>query len=226
MNNQIKKLDPLFESKNSFSIFYIVINIVLFILCLAVIGLYAFVSLTFTTTIEGESMENTIQNKSSVLVYSTNKFTYNDIVIIQTSSKPLIKRVIGLEGDTILYMRDSVNPIYCNLYRKKSNLGYFELVDEPYIRERMYSDNLYHSLVNNYDPTLLSTNFNESFDKLSKYVYTFVEDDSFYFLGDNRNNSIDSRGVYGCQNVSTVIGKYFLSINKNNVWHKFLYNLY
>ena len=58
-----------------------------------------------TCIVEGDSMMNTLQDNERVLIWNMfYKPDYNDIVVIHESgdlNKPIVKRIIGLPGDTI-----------------------------------------------------------------------------------------------------------------------------
>ena len=75
--------------------------------------------------VSGESMTNTLQpNERLILSSVCMQPTYGDIVVInQDNDEPLIKRVIGLEGDKIFI--DNTSGI---VYRNG------EPLDEPYVR--------------------------------------------------------------------------------------------
>ncbi len=76
--------------------------------------------------VHGSSMEQTLSNGERLLL-SSMPYTpaYEDIVVISRGDvqEPLIKRVIGLAGDTI-YIDGETGKVYRNN----------ELLDEPYIR--------------------------------------------------------------------------------------------
>ncbi len=117
--------------------------------------------------VNGESMENTLYHDEMVIV---SDFCYtpkrNDIVVFhQTGSlnEPVVKRVIGLPGDTvnIEYMSDTmiVTVIDAN--------GNRQILEEPYIKYE--------------------------YQKYGGYSSTYVEEGTVFVMGDNRNNSLDSR---------------------------------
>lgn len=82
----------------------------------AIVFVALFFSLAFRiVTVSGDSMRNTLQNGDRLLLsgmfYTPN---YGDIVVVRrTGDTPLIKRVIGLEGDRIRIDEES-GVVYCN----------------------------------------------------------------------------------------------------------------
>jgi len=109
--------------------------------------------------VEGASMQPTLYTDQRVLVtkipyWNDENIERGDIVITKYpgSRENFVKRIIALPGDTIritdgiLYINDTA-------------------IDEPYIKEEMYSD----------------------------YTETLVPEGYYFVMGDNRNNSKDSR---------------------------------
>lgn len=126
--------------------------------------------------INGASMEPTFQTRDFVLAEKISHrfhtaYAYEDVVIVPiTEDKKLIKRVVGVEGDTI-EIKDGA------LIRNG------EKVEETYIKEKMVNDML---------PVTLKK-------------------EEVFVLGDNRNNSSDSR-VYGAFHQDDIEGKVILEL--------------
>ncbi len=82
--------------------------------------------------IEGRSMEPTIRDDDRVLVYRTQNIKYNDVVILDSEEfgKTLIKRVIGLGGDTISVKYNEDIEAY-EIWRNG------KVLHEDYIQEKM-----------------------------------------------------------------------------------------
>lgn len=83
------------------------------IILIAVIVLKTFI---FTTIrVNGSSMDPTLKNKDLMILdkisYRFNKIKRNDIVVVKTKNDKLIKRVIGLPGESIKYEN---NILYIN----------------------------------------------------------------------------------------------------------------
>lgn len=121
--------------------------------------------------VNGDSMNPTLKSGQLLVISklhkTSNSFERGDIVIFDWNGKHLIKRLIGLPGETV-QIKD--NSIYINGEKIKD-----------------YVD------IEVYDAGILS---NE----------TVLSENEYIFLGDNRNNSMDSR-EFGVVNESVIIGK-------------------
>lgn len=193
-----------FENNNVFEkphYFVIMISNLFVILCTIVaISMIAFQFIFDSAPVIGQSMYPTFNATGADLdrVYINNyaKVTYGDVVVLSIQewgsheSKNIIKRVIGLEGDSIGFVYDKQQDVY---YVTRNG----EKIEEPYLLN--YAGN-----AKKYQEFLLMGENNENFDPDTQ-VYT-VPKGEIFVLGDNRSNSIDS-GVRGSFSMEEIWGR-------------------
>ena len=141
------------------------------------------------TRITGDSMEPLLHNGQYMII---NRLSYifddpsrNDIVVCKLPfvEENVVKRVVGIPGDTI-------DIIDAQVYLNR------ELLIEDYIKEPM--ENRQHKLYNELIP---DTNI---YDYLNRDI--ILEKDEYFIMGDNRNNSLDSR-IVGAVDKDMIWGK-------------------
>lgn len=142
--------------------------------------------------VNGQSMEPTLQHQDYLV---SEKVTYRfknpdrgDIVItkLPNEEKHIIKRVIGLPGETVTLIprnNETSSPSQVLINGK--------LLKEDYLGEEM------------------------NIPTKQEFV---IEEGKVFLLGDNRNNSSDSR-IFGYFNISELDGKVFLEITNNFKLH-------
>lgn len=163
---------------------------------IAIILIFTF--LVRVTSVDGSSMYPTLVDQERLLV--TDLFyspSYNDIVILQANGlvndkgeygKPIVKRVIGLPGDTISI--DFNNGI---VYRNG------EALETEVIDGLIYEDG--HT-INEY-----------TYNSIDFTGEVTVPAGCIFVMGDNRNRSTDSRSrLVGMVDENYIIGKAFLRI--------------
>ena len=159
--------------------------IVIIIAVLLFIGLRLTIQ---TYIVYGTSMQPNYYEDEWIIV---NKIDYKfsapqtgDIIVFQPpiqSSKPFIKRIIGLPGETV-DIKNGVVSVH------KTD-GTIVKMQEPYIKEPFYSN----------------------------YNTGVIPADEYFVMGDNRNNSSDSRGGWFVSR-DKIIGKAWLSIWPPKMW--------
>lgn len=153
--------------------------------------------------IAGSSMENTFHNGDVVLVSINKKASYGDVVIIKDEkvdelngkiySYLIIKRVIAIGGDTVKF-KDG------NVYLKKSGETDFNILQEDYIKE----------------PNSTFYPFADDDTCIGESEEIFVPQGEYFYLGDNRTNSRDSRTTeYSTCKKSQIVGVVTNGVIKN-----------
>lgn len=207
-------------------ILYLVIFLQIFIILL--------MCFFYVTVTDGESMENTLQDKQLFIVQRLAfGLEHGDVITVNTAAdgEPehmLIKRVIGLGGDKLLFMR-SQSGGQIELYRRNYGENKYTLLDEPYIKAAMSAAvNYYDTPICSYIPNLTEISIDSEnataeqkklFDDINA-ASVEVAHDYVYFMGDNRNNSLDSR-YYGARPLSKVRGKLIKTLKINGFGDKF-----
>lgn len=119
-------------------------------------------------TVDGHSMDYTLHDGERLILNPSAEPRFGDIIVFEYDGVYLIKRVIGVPGDTITVAKGI---LYVN------NIKY----DEPYLNE---------NLLNKFQ--------NSSF-------VTVVGEEEYFVMGDNRDNSRDSRS-FGCVPIEAITG--------------------
>ncbi|HFU4060167.1 TPA: signal peptidase I [Streptococcus suis] len=143
-------------------------------------------------SVDGHSMDPTLQHQEKLVMLKTTSIDRFDIVVAsETDSngkeKLIVKRVVGMPGDTIRYENDV---LYIN----------DQEVDEPYLDEYLaafQTDKLQEEYA-----------YNKQFQAVAQAAQAFTQDANgsvnftvtipegqYYLLGDDRLVSLDSRSV-------------------------------
>ena len=152
-------------------------------------------------TVDGESMENTLHNEEKLLLFSLGYTPkQDDIVVFQINDnatgekKTLVKRVIATEGQEIII--DTRSRVIT-------------------VDGKAYADS--HSILKDYNDNEIgvyyTSLFGHSFDPKTGIFHATVPENAVFLMGDNRNNSKDSRNpTVGFVDKRQVLGKVFLRI--------------
>lgn len=131
---------------------------------------------TFIVTpaqVDGSSMKPTLNDNNLVILnkldYRLNDIKRFDVVVVDIKTEKIIKRVIGLPGDTVSYKNKTL-----------------------YINGKKAEENFTH------------TNDTRDF-KLGDIGYQKIPGDKYFVVGDNRNNSMDSR-IIGLVDKDQILG--------------------
>lgn len=127
--------------------------------------------------VNGQSMYPTLKDKDILLIEKVYKsYSYGDIVVTNNHNelnKSLVKRVIGLPGDTITVSENGEIEVNGEVSIHNFESSYMGDIDYPYI----------------------------------------VPENSLFLVGDNRNNSTDSRfSSIGSINKSDILGKVVVNL--------------
>lgn len=133
--------------------------------------------------VEGESMMPTLKNGevgfSNIIGLKMGEISRFDVVIvyIEETDKYIVKRVIGLPGETVSYQDDI---LYINGHPVEESF-----LDSDFVRNYLYQGNDFFTA--DFNPIVL-------------------DDDQYFLMGDNRPRSSDSR-TYGPFNYSQIKSK-------------------
>lgn len=132
--------------------------------------------------VDGTSMAPTLEDKQFLILgRSINNIERFDVIVFDYNDSKLIKRVIGMPGETVEYKDGTL-----------------------YINDREYDDS-FASITMDFDIKSLGI------DR--------IPEDSYFVLGDNRNNSIDSRTI-GLINIDKINGEAIYSLYPFNTFGK------
>lgn len=192
------------------------LTLIFVVFCVCMMTCMVAESVYIYTGVEGQSMQPTINEDVTdpntlydyVYVNTFQKGTYGDIIVVEhresTSVKYVIKRLIGLAGDTITF--DNTDPNKTLVYRNG------ELLYEPYldIERNSKFTGLY------------------AFGEKSAHGITeiTIPNGCVFYMGDNRNRSQDCRayisvGANGepkyCESVKNIVGRVDYIVPHENV---------
>lgn len=161
------------NNKNVYDILYNVLDFFRMLLVAFIVLMFVFTFLFRKNTVVGSSMYPTLEDGEQVIVnvaasYLTEIQRFDVVVVHSPDNKDLwVKRVVGLPGETICYQEGI---LYIN----------DKPVDEPFL-DISYTEQVIKK------------------QKLKTFTQdmaaVILKDDEYFLMGDNRNNSMDSRSV-------------------------------
>lgn len=195
----------------------------------------------------GTSMQPTInlsvesnvdEDHCDIVYYNADKsYQNNDIVIVSNNNNEyindsdvdfLIKRVIACPGQSITFFLTKTEGFllarvyYYDFVVKDSNGNVIE-IDDSFITEEMsFSETEYLSYLTNTDFSYFSEVFanlrNYATDESKAQTTIQITDNEYFVMGDNRNNSTDSR-FFGAVTKNTISGEVKLQVPYGkNIW--------
>lgn len=156
----------------------------------------------FPVTVEGHSMDPTLANKEKLIVIKTADINRFDMVVANEvengAKKQIVKRVIGLPGDTITYKNDK---FFVN--GKETKETYLADYQQRYQKDKLQKTYAYNS----YFQSLAQASNAFTQDTSGNTNFTVkVPQGHYYLLGDDRIVSKDSRSV-GTFKKETIVGE-------------------
>ncbi|MBM7642715.1 signal peptidase I [Streptococcus loxodontisalivarius] len=156
----------------------------------------------FPVTVEGHSMDPTLADGQRLVVVKTSSIQRFDVVVAEETedgqTKQIVKRVIGMPGDTIKYENDT---LYVN--GEKVDESYLDDYIAAFKKDKLQSTYSYNSYFQERaeaaDAFTTDTDGNASFE-------VTVPEGQYYLLGDDRIVSKDSREV-GTFSRSAIVGE-------------------
>ncbi len=167
-----------------------------------------------------------ILKKGKKAIYVNRKFfklRKGAIIIFEKNGQLLVKRIVGLSNDTVSYSSQKLilNEVPINEDYLKNNLDYCFISpfnsDYIYVNEyivpfegyyvEINPESLarYKQLIEDIEQTKITQKGNRFFLRNSPFQNYIFPTDCYYVLGDNRNNSIDSRS-YGAISEKNIRG--------------------
>ena len=198
MNSQTQGADSLSPKdvikESPAALFFDFLEILVFSVCAALLLFTLFFRLC---RVDGRSMQHTLQDGQTLIVSNLAEIEQGDIVIFHQTNdtnanynKALVKRVIAMEGQTVR-IDYGAGEVYVD----------GELIEEPYIA-------LLNSAGTQEIGEWTLTPSAPGYNRETEIFEVTVPDGCYFVMGDNRNNSTDSRSAYiGFVDTRRVLGK-------------------
>lgn len=220
MSKKAKEIKPMKDRfltgrREDFSYITFALYFVLFFLSALLIFVY-FVGMC---QVSGSSMTPTLTDNERLLMWNyPHSYKVGDIVAVAVEGEDglLIKRVVAVGGDEIVFARNSEDENLVDLWRKDKETGRFVLQKEDYIESEMK-----FSKFNQSHFKIVASVSEESLEN-NKIT---VDEGTLLLLGDNRNDSLDSR-AFGLVPSKNVRGKMFYALEKGSILERLLLLIY
>ncbi len=180
------------------------VEIVVFSICAV---LLVFTLIGRLCRVNGSSMRETLHDGELLITTSIGEIERGDIVVFhQTSTQPgaklnepLVKRIIATEGETVRID-----------YKTGEVSINGDVLDEPYIT-------LIHPTTG--APWTLIQRPEHHYDYATKIFEMTVPEGCYFVMGDNRNNSSDSRSLeVGCVDARRMLGRVVMRVRPYTVF--------
>lgn len=160
---------------------------ILFMSCLFLSHIYVWQFVV----VDGHSMDPTLANSERLVIIKTTHIDRFDIVVASEEdngkTKEIVKRVIGMPGDTITYKNDE---LYVN--QKKVDESYLKEYQKAFQKDKLQSTYSYNTYFKQLAKN--SNAFTTDIKGNTNFTVT-VPEGQYYLLGDDRIVSKDSREV-------------------------------
>ena len=152
--------------------------------------------------VDGHSMDPTLANNQRVIVLKHTSIERFDIVVAKEvengKTKQIVKRVIGMPGDTITYQNDKLT-----VNGKEVKEEYLKEFQAAFAKDKLQKEYAYRDYFQQLAKE--SKAFTVNADKNTTFSVT-VPEGKYFLLGDNRIVSKDSREV-GYFDKSALVGE-------------------
>ena len=187
--------------------------------------LLIFVSVVGMCHVLGPSMNPTLSDGDYLLMTKNpTSFKHGDIITFRMkdedgTEEALIKRVIAIGGDRIVFIKNNDAIGTVSIYRQAAGGEKFVLVQEEYTGDypTLASSFVGGKLANNVSPDATPEN-------MEKHAL-LIDADRLLVLGDHRDDSTDSR-AFGLVPTDTVRGKMFYRLTKGSLLERMLLLIY